>query len=304
MNAVKLEENNFSLLFLILPTIFLIISYLFYPNILSYSDQQLLGIPLFIGLILLLIGFAYKKEFIAGWLKIFGWIVFAFFWSSQFKSFYFAEGGDFVNAFICIVGVYVLFYIAYREWFSIQKKETIGCLNWIAGASAIAGIIYYGFELTPLKDWLIEIVAAQSGWLLNIFTGTITVQNDVILHNDSYVVTIIFACTAVQSMVIFVGMILALKNVEKKRMLYGFLVTVVPIYFLNLIRNASIVYLLAYDITDFSTAHNVIGKGGSLIALIVLLFIVIKFVPEVFDEIMCLTDLPKRKGPIERLFKK
>ena len=53
----------------------------------------------------------------------------------------------------------------------------------------------------------------------------------------------------------------------------------------------------------FGTAHNVIGKGGSLIALVILLFIVIKILPEVFDEIICLTDLYKRKGPFERFFK-
>ena len=57
-------------------------------------------------------------------------------------------------------------------------------------------------------------------------------------------------------------------------------------------------------ITSFYIAHNIIGKGGSLLALIILLFIVIKIVPELFDEIICLTDLPKRNGPLEKYFKK
>ena len=42
----------------------------------------------------------------------------------------------------------------------------------------------------------------------------------------------------------------------------------------------------------------------ALIALIILIFIVIKIVPEVFDEIICLTDLPKRNGPIEKFVSK
>jgi exosortase/archaeosortase len=46
-------------------------------------------------------------------------------------------------------------------------------------------------------------------------------------------------------------------------------------------------------------AHNVIGKTGSLLALIVLLFITFKILPEMYDEIIGILDLPKRKGPVE-----
>jgi len=51
-------------------------------------------------------------------------------------------------------------------------------------------------------------------------------------------------------------------------------------------------------------AHNVIAKTGSLIAMIILLFIVIKIIPEIFNEIICLTDLYKRNGPLEKSIKK
>jgi hypothetical protein len=37
---------------------------------------------------------------------------------------------------------------------------------------------------------------------------------------------------------------------------------------------------------------------------VILLFIVVKIVPEVFDEILNLTDLYKRNGPIEKTIKK
>ena len=47
--------------------------------------------------------------------------------------------------------------------------------------------------------------------------------------------------------------------------------------------------------------HNVIGKAGSLIALIVLAFIVFDLLPELHDNIMDLFNLPKRRGPIERM---
>ena len=57
-------------------------------------------------------------------------------------------------------------------------------------------------------------------------------------------------------------------------------------------------------ITDFSTAHNIIEKLGGLIALIILLLIVTKLIPELFDEILELTDLVKRKGPLEKYLSK
>jgi len=303
MGEYKDPEKNIALMFLILPTILVITGLLFFQYPIASEIERMMLIPLFLSLTLLGIGFFLNKKEIANKLKILGWIVFAFYWSTQPNTLYFGEDGDFVNAFLCIAGVYVLFYVAYHEWLSLKRKEHIGCLNWIAGAACIAGFIYFGIERTSLAQWLIETVAAQSGWLLNIFTGDVTVDS-VWINYGSADIRIIFACTAVQSMVLFVGMILALPKVDMKRKFYGLLITVVPIYFLNLVRNALVAYLMGNDITSFYMAHNVIGKGGSLIALVILLFIVIRIVPELFDEIICLTDLYKRNGPIENFVKK
>ena len=298
------EDNKTAFLFLVIPTIMLIVGYFIYPYPPTDIAVTLITIPMFLAPLLLGIGFFIKKEGIGNKIKIIGWMVFAFYWSTQPTALYLGEEGDVVNAFICIAGVYVLSYIAYHEWLSLKRKENIGCLNWIAGACCLAGIIYFGIELTPLEMWLREVVAAHSIWFLRAITGEQVIHNGVYFIYKSASIELIFACTAVQSMVIFVGMILPLPNVEIKRKCYGLLVTVIPIYFLNIIRNALVTYLVGNDITDFNMAHNVIGKGGSLIALVILLFIVIKIVPEVFDEIIRLTDLPKRNGPIEKNFKK
>jgi len=304
MEREKYIEGAIASLFIIIPTVFIIIGLLFFPFPIKEEMKTLLPIPLFVGLILLGTGFLLKREGVSNKLKIIGWGVFAFYWSTLPNTLYFGEGNDLVNAFLCISGVYVLFYLAYHEWISMRRKEILGCLNWIAGASAIAGIIYFVIELTPLAPWLIETVAIHSGWLLNIFIGNVSVRNVGIFYNGSQVVRIIFACTAVQSMVIFIGMILPLAKVDFKRKIYGIIITIVPIYFLNLMRNAVITYLVKDDPNLFFMAHNVIGKGGSLLALIVLLFIVTKIVPEIFNEIIDLTDLYKRNGPLERFIKK
>ena len=104
-------------------------------------------------------------------IKILGWFIFAAYWATQPSIMYLSEDGDIFNAVVCIFGVYVLFYIAYHEWISIERKENISCLNWIAGASSFAGIIYFGIERTVLGSWLTERVAEQSEWVLNILIG-------------------------------------------------------------------------------------------------------------------------------------
>lgn len=301
------RDKAIASLFIVVPIIFVIIGLVFYPY--RYPGTETIlektnSVFLFISLILLLIGFLIKKEGLSNKIKIIGWAIFAFFWSTQITTLYYGEEGDFVNAFLCIAGIFVLLFVAYQEWVSLKTKKQIGCLNWAAGVAAIAGIIYFGIELTPLQMWLREVVAGQSAWLLDVFVDNVHYEGIDVGWGQAHV-TIIFACTGVQSMVIFVGMILPLKNVNTKKRLYGLLVTVVPVYFLNLVRNALVVYLTGvYGPEFFPTAHNIIGKGGSLIALIILLFIVIKVIPEVFDEILSFADLYKGDGPLEQSFRR
>jgi archaeosortase A (PGF-CTERM-specific) len=287
--------------FFLIPTAMLIFGYFLFPYPPSLFARQLSFVPLFLGLLFLGVGFFYRKKNIAGWVKILGWGLFSFFWATMPSFLYFSEGGDVFNAAVCIIGVYVLLYIAYHEWLSIIRNEQVSCLNWIAGGTFLAGIIYFTIEngIVPgLKEWLIENVAAQTSDVLHLFGVDASRTSDLIIYNN-IPITIIFACTAIQSMVLFVGMIGALPRVRLKRKTLGLLVTVVPIYFLNLIRNAGVVYMVGSGMTSFEMAHNVIGKTGSLLALIALLFITFKIVPELYDEIIGIIDLPKRKGPVE-----
>ena len=300
----SIENTPISLLFIIIPTIMLIFGYLIYPYPPTYDSQFIIRIILFICLVLLGLGFIIKHNTLGKKLKITGWMLFSLYWSTQPQYLYHIEDGDLINASICVIGVYVLSYMAYHEWLSLKRKENISCLNWIAGACCLAGIIYFGIEFSPLELWLREVVATHSVWFLRTFTGEPVSQNGVYFMYKSASILLIFACTAVQSMVIFVGIILPLKNVILKRKIIGLIVTILPIYFLNIFRNAMVAYLVGNNITDFNMAHNYIAKGGSLIALVVLLFILIKIIPEVFDEIIAITDLPKRNGPIEKIFNK
>ncbi len=310
MKTYSKADNTRSFLFLCIPAMFVIIGLLFFPYKPIYLFQRfqepdllVQTIALFGSLCCLFAGFLWKKERTASTLKIVGWFGFSFFWATKINELYYGEGEDVVNAFLCITGIFLLSYLAYHEWLTTKGEKRVRCLNWAAGVAAIAGLIYFVVELTPLAYWLIDVVTAQSAGLLNLFIGNVEAEGNIILYDGVYLVNIIFACTAIQSIVIFVGGILPLEQVDWKRKAYGLLITIVPIYFLNLIRNALIGYLIKDNPDMFFMAHNIIGKGLSLVALVLLLVIVSKLIPELFDEIICLTDLPKRKGPLEQQLK-
>jgi len=306
-SSEKNKENILTAsLFVIIPTFMLIVGYYFFAYPISDNVLSYLQIPMFLGLFLLIIGYFIKQIPTGNYIKISGWLIFAFYWSTQPMTLYIGEGNDFFNGAVCVIGVYVLCYIAYHEWLSVKRGENISCLNWIAGASGLAGIIYFGIEKTFIADWLIDRVTEQSAYVTDFFVNSIYIEPGTsnIFIDGEYAVSIIFACTAVQSIVIFVGMIGVLPKIDMKRRAIGLAITIIPVYILNLFRNAMVGILVGKEITSFSMAHNIIAKSGSLIALIILLVIVIKIIPEVFDEIFCFVDLHKRNGPIEKIFRR
>ncbi|HVL91118.1 MAG TPA: archaeosortase A, partial [Actinomycetota bacterium] len=167
--------------------------------------------------------------------------------------------------------------------------------------------VYFSvLRIKPIADWLILTVANQTVWLLQLFNQNVIIEGASICYApgpcDGYngpTVNIILACTAIQSMMIFVGALAVVPNASMKARTLGLLATVPPIYALNLVRNASIIWMWAAEGWSFSFAHNVVGKGGSLLALVALAFITFQIVPQLYDAIVGLLDLPKRRGPLE-----
>ena len=191
--------------------------------------------------------------------------------------------------------------------------------------TVVAGGIYFFVERVPLlAGWLIHLVAEQSIWLLDIFgientlgpidygegskiyrSGSEHEEVRVSIEGDSWKnplapsVNIVLACTALQSMIIFVGGVICTKAPLKRRF-NAFLATVPPIYILNLIRNAVVIWLTyehVWGVDTFFWAHAVYAKIGSLLALVVLAVAVFHFLPEMQDSILGVIDLPLREAP-------
>ncbi len=305
-----------ALFFFGLPTIAMVAGHFLFTNG-NLESVDMLTVPLlFLGLILIGIGYFYKKER-RHFISFMGWLIFAIYWATQPEFLYYKGNEDTVNAIFCIVGVYFLSYISYHEYLCYKRNEEIESLNFLAGATFFAGMLYFTIEkIEPLVSLLIKTVAGQTVWILNSFGYNmalgeigkdpfslqwyIPIVNQV---NDNTVVSIILACTGLQSMAVFIGVFAAL-NADRYKRIKAFLITVPTIYVLNLIRNVGVVYGIEELNLTFYFMHNVVGKIGSLIALIILAFIVFDLLPELYDNIMDLFNLPKRNGPIERMFMK
>lgn len=297
-------------------TLALIVGHFIFLSFLVTTDNYpsfdlITSVPLFSGLILLGIGF-FSKWKDRHLVMAAGWIIFAFYWATQPDFLYYKEDGDIVNAIFCIVGVYFLFYLAYHEYLSHVRNEELDSMAFIAGTTFVSGFFYFLIgKLPTFSGALIKMVAGHTVWLMkimgyNVATGAINYGSTItvpVYFNGSHSVQLILACTGLQSMMIFIGVIVALRGVDRERKFKAFMMTVPVIYALNIVRNAGVVYGIEVLHQTFYFMHNVVGKIGSLLALIALAYIAFDILPELYDHISSLFELPKRRGPVERFLR-
>lgn len=251
-----------------------------------------------------------------------GWNLFAFHWATTAMNFYFVEEGDVVNAAFAFVAVYLLTYFAYQERISKTMGVDNASLRFAAGAVFIAATVWYAFlRVEFLSQWIIEVVAGHTASLLALLGQSVDLGIDgrtgfrsAITYVDQPVpirtVIIILACTAIQSMMIFVAAALSVAKAAWRRRLIVIGVTVPVVYLLNLTRNVIIIFLWETRWLEarvgisseqaFSFAHNWIGKFGSLLALVVIALFMFRVLPEVVAAVIGLLDLPRRRGPLEQ----
>ncbi len=170
-----------------------------------------------------------------------------------------------------------------------EKEDLFFTITQIA---LITSILYFPFsEFSFLGDPLIYITAKITATMLNFFNpGSVYMAyppSFIYSRFTSFDVEIILACTAIQSMVLFIGLIFGV-NAPIRRKLKALFVSVPVIYGLNILRNVFVV--TAYfgqwfgsPLESFDIAHSVIARIGAMIALIAIAYAVFMILPEVLD---------------------
>ncbi len=228
---------------------------------------------------------AYNFRFIIGGA---GWIFLSIYWSLQPETY--LQIQDYVNVFLIIAAAVASFFIAYIMLRSWNKKESgYEAFISLSRAASVGGILYFLFaEIGFLNTGIISTVTDQAIWV----TGKFGVPVAQVAWNKLAVngnpVQIILACTAIESIALFSGIISSATGAPAERKLRAFMISVPVIYILNLQRLAFTASAYGFGwfgtpAESFHISEHIVTKAGSLAALFLISYMVLKTLPEVSD---------------------
>lgn len=216
-----------------------------------------------------------------------GWSFFAIHWLIQPVHYF--EIGDYFNIILVLVVAFFCMIIAHamiQNYRHYEDAENI--LLTITTASALGGMFYYPFAENPiLNTFLISMITEQIVYILHALNIPAQLIDWNRIELNGYLITIILACTAIESIAIFIGLIFCVRA-SVKRTTIAFIASVPVIYMLNLVRNTFVVVANGYQWFgeySFQIAHHVIAKIGSGIALFVIAYVVLQTLPELLHAI-------------------
>ncbi|WP_406656545.1 archaeosortase A [Methanolobus sp. ZRKC2] len=237
-----------------------------------------------------------------------GWAFFAIHWFYQ--PLHYLEIADYFNVVLVIVVGIVCLIIAYtmfKEYKSpdIPEKRSPDITSMATSATALGSLFYFPFaQMESLNVGIISLVTDNVLWTLHMLNvpAELTAWNKIGLNG--YQVEIILACTAIESIALFIGLIASV-NAPFKKHAMAFLVSVPVIYGLNIIRDVFVIVAYAYQWfgpDSFEIAHHTIAKIGSGIALFAIAYVVMRILPELIELIEGVWFLVT--GCIQNLIKK
>lgn len=254
------------------------------------SLDWLISNVLWVGLLLLLASALVNRSLLA----VPGWVLFALFWLGQPGHYMAAE--DYFNAALVLFAALFCLYIA---WIILKKDSHSRACAWASYAAGVCGMIYFPFsEIVSLRDGLIgftALVTAASLRSLSIPVALVS-WNTMTLNGRS--VEIILACTAIESIALFAGVIVSVQA-PAGRKLAALAASTLTIYLLNIVRNGFVLLAYGWDwfgADSFYVAHNLIAKVGSTLALLAVAYLVFRLLPELLSNIDELAAVIKHPG--------
>jgi len=275
--------------------------------------MEILELMLWISLAIMLVGVFLPKRY--GYkVAAAGWVIFGIRWGLSTPNYYLVDHNIMYTT-ACILAIPATLYLAL-----VMLKDERESLMVLTKATVISGIFYFPFAYIPwLSDAFIQFTTNITLWtvralgenaVLDIYNGVVSGVGGthyIILFNNMPV-EIILACTAIQSMALFVGLVGCIKA-PWDRKFKAFMLSVPVIYILNLVRNTFVIsaygnqwlQIIPATIADwtgepqsyasFFFAHNVLAEAGSLIALVAISYAVIMTLPETLDYLMDIFSL-------------
>ena len=248
----------------------------------------------FIAIGLFLLALLFRKR----WVSALGWIFIAYYCYFATKECF--VQGDYLYTFfnlIFLAFTLLLAVLMVKPESKVSEKGEEDLLFTITKISLITAVFYFPFSEIPfLSELLINITAEITTRVLDLFNVGVYMDTPPYInttnssfHEDNGPIRIILACTAIQSMVLFAGLIFGV-HAPLRRKLKAFLVSVPTIYVLNIVRNVFVA--AAYfgqwfgpPLESFYIAHEVLARIGSTIALVVIAYAVFIILPEALDMI-------------------
>ncbi|MCD4844128.1 MAG: archaeosortase A [Methanosarcinales archaeon] len=238
-----------------------------------------------------------------------GWVVFA--GHLGLEPIHYLEESDFTMillmlfaAFLCIIVAHLMFITYLQAKKGNTTKDLVNRENdllILTKITALGCLFYFPFAQIPsLNHLIISTVASHTVWLSNLVGFPVERIDWNLMTLEGYRIEIILACTAIESIALFIGIILGTRA-ELKRIIMALMASVPVIYILNLIRNTFVVGAFGYqwfgtgpmiinifgkefylhDSASFFLSHHIIAKIGSGIALFFIAYAVLILLPEV-----------------------
>ncbi|HEY9245668.1 MAG TPA: archaeosortase A [Candidatus Methanoperedens sp.] len=217
-----------------------------------------------------------------------GWISLSVYWLMQPEAYFRMQ--DYFKAFLAIIAAIFSVFIAKITFEAKNGKEGDHLLISLSRAASAGGLIYFLFaEVEPLNTGIISVVTGQAIGITRTFGFPVAQVAWNQLAVNGMLVEIILACTAIESIALFTGIISA-TDAPVARKVRAFMISVPVIYILNLLRVSFTAS--AYGFGWFGTpeesfhiSEHFITRAGSILALMVISYMVLKLLPEISDMI-------------------
>ena len=174
-------------------------------------------------------------------------------------------------------------------WFVAWQSAAL--LSFAGGANVTLGETYANPSNGPSVNWNDW---EGNRWFLTEEMSEFSFHTELLVNGEPIYINFVLACTAIQSMIIFVGAISVL-NVDWRRRVRALFVALSLIHILNLFRNAGLIWLqMGYpdwrwmNLTIFEFGHAYAARFVSLGAMFLLALVLFEMLPQMRRHVLAL----------------